>query len=192
MRNFLCVRDTGRMAIPQKEILKQIAEYKTVYRWKDGEIAAWAGVSVRTVQRWLQDSAYAGVLAEFQEERRGDAKTRLVSLADDVISVLHDVAMHGKVEVARVQAAKTLGEWIRLDKLDGESNQDDRAEAIKQLKALVQTTPVITVKELPMPLPGGKLPDLLTSPAEEEVIDGKTLEDDESGSEREKTTEGET
>jgi hypothetical protein len=146
------------MAVPQEHTLRQIAEFKHKLRWTNAKVAEWAGVSERTVQRWLRDTEYAKVEEAFQQENREAAKARITGMADDIIQSLYEIGTGSQYgAMARVNALKTLGEWVGLHEMKEDAKGDDREETLEILRML--STRPQPVAYLPPPLPGGKLPE---------------------------------
>jgi hypothetical protein len=64
-------------------------------------------VAYRTIQYWLADPEYAETVKELQEECKGAAETRIAEMAQIALDTMTDVMLHGKSDVARVNAAAT-------------------------------------------------------------------------------------
>ena len=146
--------------------LRKLVELKEQLRQTNEECATYFGVSTRTIIRWTQDSRFGTYRQEFHDSKKSEARTRIASLADDVITELVFLMRNAKSDMARVGAAKTLGEWLHLhEKDDDNTKKDDRDDAIALLKAMNAQAYVV----LPPPKAGGALPDFVEGEIVEET-----------------------
>ena len=88
---------------------KQTRAVKALLRCSTHEDAARAaGISPRTLRRWLQDEAFQDALHDAVRESLADAVLKLKSSAGTAIGALVEIAEDAESEHARVQAAGRL------------------------------------------------------------------------------------
>lgn len=88
---------------------KQTRAVEALLRCRTREDAARdAGISPRTLRRWLQDESFQDALHDAVRESLADAVLRLKSSALVAVDSLVDVARYAESEHARVQAAGRL------------------------------------------------------------------------------------
>lgn len=120
------------------------------------EAAAHFNVSTRTIARWRKTPEYIAAERELRAQRRMQSFDLVDSYAGIAIETLKSIAESGRSEIARVNAARTLGEWAGLNaQRTPPDAEDDLGEALAMIQRRI-AEPQIAV--LPPPQPGGLLP----------------------------------
>ena len=155
------------MALPDTDQMRLLAKLKAGMRYTDKEVAAHFGVTPRTIQRWLKDTAYGEAVRLYREEQKESAKAQLSGIADDVITTLHTLMFTDRSGLVRFNAAKTLGEWIGMADQKEDKQVDNREEVVELMRRLAMDKP--SPIYLPPPGAGGRLPD--------EFVEGEVVEE---------------
>lgn len=91
-------------------------------------------VSERQLRRWASTPEYAQVWKEMEQEWVSTSRARVKDSTDLAIETLVEIMTTSRSALARVQAAKTIGQWAGLGQHETEQATDDREEVIRLLQ----------------------------------------------------------
>lgn len=144
------------MIMAHHDYVQELARLIVEQRCSVGEAAKHFGVSRRTIERWRKTPEYVAAERELRAQRRMKSFDLVDSYAEIAIETLRRIAESGRSEIARVNAARTLGEWAGLNaERTLPDAEDDLGEALTIIQRRL-AEPQVAV--LPPPQPGGLLP----------------------------------
>lgn len=103
------VSESKKLTPKQEQAIRALLTSKNV-----GEAAVAAGVSERTLYRWLTDPAFRAALSVAEGDLLDAATRRLLTLQDDAIGAFEDVLTGGPdvTDTARLRAAQAVLDYL--------------------------------------------------------------------------------
>lgn len=123
----------------KQEQFEALARLRHIDRLTIDECADRLGVAPRTVQYWLADDAYQQTVEHQRQEWVSGAEYRAADLAQKAMKTIEDLMdPKTKSEFTRLQAAKTIGDWLGLGQQQREAETDDVEELTRLQRLLIE------------------------------------------------------
>lgn len=94
-------------------------------------------ISKRTLIRWAKSPEYAKLWNDLKSEWRKTMELKAHEMGNLALITLADVMQHSRNDMARVTAAKLIGDWVKPGEAD-EDESDDRQEMLRLLGLLAE------------------------------------------------------
>lgn len=131
--------------------LEQLTRLRQIERRTIAECAERLQVSERTVKYWLASEPYKETVERLRQEWTDASLTRMADLMSTAFDTLVDVMQRGKSDVARVNAAAKIGDWMGFNTPRESSKPvDDQAERVRlqEILAAAQASRPITTNHI--------------------------------------------